>query len=52
MIVKMAVKDTPALTGRKLKQHYFKVWSPSPLCVLVVSFLLSCTKVDITVYVK
>ena len=27
MIVKMAVKETPALPGRKLKQHYFKVKS-------------------------
>ena len=25
MIVKMAVKETPALPGNKLKQHYFKV---------------------------
>ena len=25
MIIKMAVKDTPALIGNKLKNHYFKV---------------------------
>lgn len=25
MIVKMAVKETPALPGKKLKQYYFKV---------------------------
>jgi hypothetical protein len=25
MIIKMAVKDTPAIIGNKLKQYYFKV---------------------------
>ena len=39
MIVKMAVKETPALPGNKLKQHYFKVQTDFMYCYL---FPLTC----------
>ena len=52
MIVKMAVKETPALPGNKLKQHYFKVeidfiyrdFLPS-MCTLLFTSSSSCVYV-------